>query len=69
VGAKNQKMRDLKQQHNCNPPGALLLMELLSDEIPVPETAVVIIFLFQYANVVAGQGKLASQKSCTRIFQ
>jgi hypothetical protein len=62
-------MLDLKERHTCNRLGAWLLMELLSDEIPVPETAVVITFCFHYANVVAGQGKPASQKSCTRIFQ
>jgi hypothetical protein len=48
-------MRDFKAQNKCNIAGAWLMITLQGDEIPVPETVIVITFWFHYANVVVGQ--------------
>ena len=60
-------MREFQAQNKCNYAGAWLMITLQGDEIPI-STNVVITFWFHYANVVVGQEKPTSRRSCTWVF-
>jgi hypothetical protein len=55
----DQKMIDFRKLNDCCEPGAWLMLSLQANEIPDPETVIVITFC-HYANVVVGPEKPAN---------